>query len=72
MAERGQMTGAVLDGALTFDNAISREAATTKQLAVPVAGHADILIVSGFSLSMLAPRVSRSRSLRRPPIAHFT
>jgi hypothetical protein len=35
------MTRAVLDGPLTFDSAISREAQTTKQFAVPVASDAD-------------------------------
>lgn len=44
MAERGQITGGVLDGPLAFDNAISREAARTKGLVSPVAGDADILI----------------------------
>ncbi len=45
MADRGQITGGVLDGPLAFDNAISPEAARTKKIASPVAGEADILIV---------------------------
>ena len=45
MAERGQITGGVLDGPLAFDNAISREAATIKGLKSEVAGNADILVV---------------------------
>ena len=45
MAERGQITGGILDGPLAFDNAISREAAATKGIASPVAGDADILLV---------------------------
>ncbi len=45
MAERGQITGALLDGPLGFDNAISREAAATKGIVSPVAGDADILLV---------------------------
>ena len=45
MAERGQISGAVLDGPLALDNAISREAATIKHLNTPVAGDADILLV---------------------------
>lgn len=45
MAERGQITGGVLDGPLAFDNAISAEAARAKNIASPVAGHADILLV---------------------------
>jgi phosphate acetyltransferase len=45
MAERGQITGAVLDGPLALDNAISREAAAIKHISSPVAGDADILLV---------------------------
>lgn len=45
MAERGQITGALLDGPLAFDNAISEEAATIKGIRSQVAGKADILIV---------------------------
>ena len=45
MAERGQITGGVLDGPLAFDNAISEEAARTKKIVSPVAGKADILLV---------------------------
>lgn len=45
MAERGQITGGVLDGPLAFDNAISREAAAAKNIVSPVAGDADILLV---------------------------
>ncbi len=45
MAERGQITGAILDGPLAFDNAISEQAARTKKIASPVAGKADILLV---------------------------
>jgi phosphotransacetylase len=45
MADRGQITGGVLDGPLAFDNAISPQAALTKKIASPVAGEADILIV---------------------------
>lgn len=45
MADRGQIAGAVLDGPLAFDNAISAEAARIKGIASPVAGQADILMV---------------------------
>ena len=45
MAERGQITGAILDGPLAFDNAISREAAAIKNIHSEVAGDADILVV---------------------------
>ena len=44
MADRGQITGAVLDGPLAFDNAISPEAAADKGIVSPVAGAADILL----------------------------
>ncbi len=45
MAERGQITGAVLDGPLAFDNAIDPEAARIKGIQSPVAGRAQILVV---------------------------
>ena len=45
MAERGQITGGLLDGPLAMDNAISPEAARIKNISGPVAGHADILVV---------------------------
>lgn len=44
MADRGQITGAILDGPLAMDNAISPEAARTKGIRSPVAGDADILV----------------------------
>ncbi len=44
MADRGQITGAVIDGPLALDNAISPAAARTKGIASPVAGDADILL----------------------------
>ncbi len=45
MADRGQITGGVLDGPLAMDNAISPAAALTKHIVSPVAGDADILLV---------------------------
>jgi phosphate acetyltransferase len=45
MAERGQITGGVLDGPLAFDNAIDPEAARIKGIGSPVAGRAQILVV---------------------------
>jgi phosphate acetyltransferase len=45
MAERGQITGGLLDGPLAFDNAIDPEAARIKGIGGPVAGHAQILVV---------------------------
>jgi phosphate acetyltransferase len=44
MADRGQITGGLLDGPLAFDNAISEDAARTKHIASQVAGRADILL----------------------------
>jgi phosphotransacetylase len=44
MAERGQITGGLLDGPLAFDNAISKEAARTKKITSEVAGDPDILL----------------------------
>ena len=62
MADRGQITGGILDGPLALDNAISREAAAIKKIASPVAGRANVLIVPNLeagnmlakSLTMLA------------------
>jgi phosphate acetyltransferase len=45
MADRGQITGALIDGPLAFDNAISKEAAQIKGIQSPVAGEADIFLV---------------------------
>jgi phosphate acetyltransferase len=45
MADRGQITGAVLDGPLALDNAISIEAAKIKKIESPVAGRANVLVV---------------------------
>lgn len=45
MAERGQISGAIVDGPMAFDLAVSAEAAATKGFVSPVAGRADILVV---------------------------
>jgi phosphotransacetylase len=45
MADRGQITGGMLEGPLAFDNAVSATAAATKGIDSPVAGSADILVV---------------------------
>jgi phosphotransacetylase/acyl dehydratase len=45
MADRGQITGGLVDGPLAFDNAVNEEAARIKKIASPVAGRADILLV---------------------------
>ena len=58
MAERGQITGGVLDGPLAFDNAVSEEAARVKGIESPVAGRADILVVPDLeSGNMLAKQL---------------
>ena len=59
MADRGQITGGILDGPLAYDNAISVEAARTKGIQSAVAGRADILIVPDLeSGNMLAKQLS--------------
>jgi phosphate acetyltransferase len=45
MADRGQIAGALVDGPLAFDNAVSMAAVKTKGIMSPVAGDADILVV---------------------------
>jgi phosphate acetyltransferase len=45
MAERGQITGGLLDGPLAFDNAVDPEAARIKGIVSSVAGHGEILVV---------------------------
>src|SRR5690606_38981444 len=45
MADRGQITGGLLDGPLAFDNAVSIAAARAKGIVSDVAGQADILVV---------------------------
>jgi phosphate acetyltransferase len=62
MADRGQITGALLDGPLALDNALSPDAAKVKKINSSVAGRATVLVVPGIeagnmlakSLSMLA------------------
>lgn len=44
MADRGQIVGGLVDGPLAFDNAISPDAARTKDIASPIGGAADVLI----------------------------
>ncbi len=58
MSERGQITGAVLDGPLALDNAINAEAARIKGISSPVAGQADILVVPNIEAgNMLAKQL---------------
>jgi phosphotransacetylase len=59
MAERGQITGALLDGPLAFDNAISAQAAETKGIRSAVAGDPDILLAPDLeSGNILAKQLS--------------
>ncbi|MEZ7896166.1 MAG: bifunctional enoyl-CoA hydratase/phosphate acetyltransferase [Thauera sp.] len=58
MADRGQITGGLLDGPLAFDNAVSIAAARTKGIVSAVAGQADILVVPDLeSGNMLAKQL---------------
>ncbi|MFL9608906.1 bifunctional enoyl-CoA hydratase/phosphate acetyltransferase [Methylobacillus sp. Pita2] len=58
MADRGQISGGVLDGPLAFDNAISSEAAQIKGIHSEVAGAADILVAPDLeSGNMLAKQL---------------
>jgi len=59
MAERGQIEGAIIDGPLAFDNAISKEAALVKGIHSPVAGEADIFLVPDLEAgNMLAKQLT--------------
>jgi phosphate acetyltransferase len=59
MADRGQITGGILDGPLAFDNAISAEAARIKGIRSEVAGDPDILLVPDLEAgNMLAKQLS--------------
>jgi phosphate acetyltransferase len=59
MADRGQITGALLDGPLALDNAISPQAAAIKQIVSRVAGRANVLIVPDLEAgNMLAKSLS--------------
>jgi phosphate acetyltransferase len=59
MADRGQITGALLDGPLALDNAISPDAAAIKHIVSPVAGKANVLIVPDLEAgNMLAKSLS--------------
>ena len=59
MADRGQITGGILDGPLALDNAINLTAARIKKIESPVAGQADILVVPDLEAgNMLAKSLS--------------
>jgi phosphate acetyltransferase len=59
MADRRQITGAILDGPLALDNAISLESVKIKQIDSPVAGRANVLVVPDLEAgNMLAKSLS--------------
>jgi phosphotransacetylase/acyl dehydratase len=59
MADRGQITGGLVEGPLAFDNAVSADAAREKGITSLVAGHADILVVPDLEAgNMLAKQLS--------------
>jgi phosphate butyryltransferase len=59
MADRGQITGGVLDGPLAFDNAVSAAAAKEKNIVSAVAGRADILVAPDLEAgNMLAKQLT--------------
>jgi phosphate acetyltransferase len=59
MADRGQITGGILDGPLALDNAISLHAAAIKKIKSPVAGRANVLVVPDLEAgNMLAKSLS--------------
>ena len=59
MADRGQITGAIVDGPLALDNAISLESVKIKQINSPVAGRANVLVVPDLEAgNMLAKSLS--------------
>lgn len=59
MAERGQITGCLIDGPLAFDNAIDPESARIKGIESPVAGRAQVLVVPDLEAgNMLAKNLS--------------
>ncbi|MFP4130317.1 MAG: bifunctional enoyl-CoA hydratase/phosphate acetyltransferase [Halorhodospira sp.] len=58
MADRGQISGGLLDGPLAFDNAISESAAQTKEIHSQVAGHPDVLLAPDLeSANMMAKQL---------------
>lgn len=57
MADRGQITGALVDGPFGLDNAVSLAAAETKGIRGPVAGRADILLVPSVEAGNLMAKV---------------
>jgi len=62
MADRGQITGGVLDGPLALDDAIEPEAARIKQIHSAVAGQADVLVVPSLEAGHMLAKQLQSRA----------
>jgi len=62
MADRGQITGGVLDGPLALDDAIEPEAARIKQIHSAVAGQADVLVVPSLEAGHMLGKQLQSRA----------
>ena len=69
MAERGQITGGILDGPLAMDNAISRAAAAAKNIVSEVAGDADIIVAPDMeAANMLSKQLTYLFGIEAPGI----
>ena len=66
MAERGQITGAILDGPLALDNAIDLEAVAIKKIESPVAGRANVLVVPDLEAGNMLAKSLRFWPARTP------
>lgn len=62
MAERGQITGGILDGPLAFDDAMQPETARIKQIHSPVAGQADVLVTPDVEAGTLVAKHIQSQA----------
>jgi phosphate acetyltransferase len=69
MADRGQITGAILDGPLAFDNAIDPEAAKIKGIKSEVAGRAQILVAPISRRAICSPRIWSISPKRMRPVS---
>ena len=69
MADRGQITGGILDGPLAFDNAIDPEAARIKGIKSEVAGHVQIMVVPDLEAGNMLAKNSRFSPRRIPQVS---
>jgi phosphate acetyltransferase len=65
MADRGQITGALLDGPLALDNAINLESVKIKKIDSPVAGRANVLVVRISSRATCSKMLASPGPMRR-------